>query len=307
MNEIDVIKYIREWLILKNLSDKKIFDCIIYENLPEEQESEYKNMNISTLDKLWYDFSINWKLISKLEKHENILIVLDKLNINYLTPFIKKAKEKNKNFTIINLWAWISSALNKKIIEADDISSLLNYDIEIKESYDFITFFSFLSKKWQKYIRIPQKTLVWNIAKDEDASISNDESIISLREYWLMWDNWTILIWASILQDSIQFTEILRGDWKNYDVFAVLDYNFKLKNEILESLQRTEKLIIIVDQLENLNLINKIKSQLWDIWMIDLKIATITPDRSISTQSEEYIRENTKFDAKWILEKITKI
>ncbi len=308
MNEIDIIEYIRQWLILQNLQQESHFDCIFFEDLDSKIIDQHSSkLNIKTLKDFWFDFSINWKLISEIDRSKNILVVIDSLNINYLVPFIKKAKEKNINFCIINLWAGTSSALNKNIIEGDDVSLMLNYDVDINETFDFVTLFNFLNKKNQNYIRIPHKTLTWNMIKDNQIQININENIISFKEAGLAWYDWTIITWASIMQDTIQYTSIARQNWKNFDVFCVLNYNFNFTEDLAQSIKSTEKLIIVIDQIYNENFTNKIKAKLWDMWFIDCKIIVISPSLPITTKVKEHFWENIWFDWMWIYEKLSNI
>ncbi|WP_213348378.1 hypothetical protein [Candidatus Vampirococcus lugosii] len=305
MNEINIVKYIQSGLVLKNLGRKKIFDTIIFEKIDKDIIDEYKGFQIYTLEDYGYDFSINGKLISLVEDSNNILLIIDKLNINYIIPFIKKAKSIGINFTIINIGAGVSSAINKDILESDDISTLLNYEFDILEYYDFVTFFEYTIKKGQKYIRVPYRTITGSLSKDNSIGIDPYGKISNLTGLGLVGENGTILVGASMLQDTIQFTNLARESGLMYDVFCIHDHNFKLNQEILESLQKTEELIIIIDQIYNKNYLDRIKSQLWDIGIIDCKIRFISPDEKIGTKNEEFIWEDVKFDGKGIYNKLT--
>lgn len=304
MNEIDIVKYISNWLILKNLHQKNKFDIIFFENIEKDIIKEYSDLNIKNIGEYWYDFSVNWKLINEIENNKNILIIIDKLNIYYLIPFIKKAKEKNIEFTIINLWAWISSAINKNILEINDIDELLKYDIQINEILDFVSFFEYIIKWWQRYIRIPHKVITGSINLEWSENFSSWEKILNLQPFWLEWNDWTLLIWASLIQDAIQFTALSREDWINLDTFCITDYNFNITKELVESIKKTEKLIIIIDQIDNSWVINKIKASLWDIWFIDCEIKTICPSTELKTKLQEYIWDDAKFNWEAIYKKI---
>lgn len=305
MQAINIADYIRSWNILNNFQEKNPFDLIVYEKLPENSKIKWLEDKIISLEDERFDFWINWKLMAASEKYKNILIIIDQINIWYLLPFIQKSK--NTNFSIINIWSWYSSFINKQVPETADISLLQNFNIEIKEPIDFVSFFGFLWNNNKQYIRIPEKELPWTISKDWEDNLDTNEKLISLKEFWLTWEDGTILVWASMVWEIVQATSLTRQEDKNYDVFCVTDYTFLLSEDIKESIKNTEKLIIILDQNEIKWFENKIKSVLFDNQIIDVQIYFIQPNQLPTTSSKEYIQENIQFWWEGIYEKLIQI
>ncbi len=302
MQEINICEYIKSGNILNNLKEKNPFDIILYEKLPEKEKIKDFGDKIQEISSSKLDFSVWWELMWISEKYENILIIIDSLNIVYLTPFIQKFR--NKNFTIINLNTWISSYINKLMEESNDISLLQNYEINIKEPADFIGFFQNLLNWEKNYIRIANKNLVWSIATWAEDWINLKEKIISLREFWLTGENWTILIWSSMIWEIVQSTAMLRDKDLFFDVFAINDYSFEWNEELAESLKTTEKLILVLDQQETKWLEQKIKSILFDLQLWDTEIHIVKPDEKIDAITKEFLEENLNFSWDWIANKI---
>ncbi|UFX83041.1 hypothetical protein [Candidatus Absconditicoccus praedator] len=305
MQAINIADYIRSGNILNNFQEKNPFDLIVYEKLPENSKIKGLEDKIISLEDERFDFGINGKLMAASEKYKNILIIIDQINIGYLLPFIQKSK--NTNFSIINIGSGYSSFINKQVPETADISLLQNFNIEIKEPIDFVSFFGFLGNNNKQYIRIPEKELPGTISKDGEDNLDTNEKLISLKEFGLTGEDGTILVGASMVGEIVQATSLTRQEDKNYDVFCVTDYTFLLSEDIKESIKNTEKLIIILDQNEIKGFENKIKSVLFDNQIIDVQIYFIQPNQLPTTSSKEYIQENIQFGGEGIYEKLIQI
>jgi hypothetical protein len=120
MNYTNLYEYIINWSLFKNLKELKLFDIIIVdENINFDNNSE----NIINITNLKY----NNKLIQEKIKDKKTLIILNRLNVD----FLNEIKIKKLNISIINLWVWISSYLNKFNLESKDINIAENLWMKI--------------------------------------------------------------------------------------------------------------------------------------------------------------------------------
>lgn len=305
MNIINLYEHIRYWHFLLDLQKNNPFDLIVFEEIPEWFIENHKKLklNIMRLDNLWYEFWISWTIAWLSKQYKNILFILDKLNYIYIIPTIKRLWDSN--ITVINLWSGISWTLNKWIPELEDIWVLSNFNINIFEPYDLLSLIRTLQLKWNKYIRISYKELPINLFEWADNYDNYNKQIVSLTEFGLTGDSGTIIFWWYMINEIIHTINLAQQKWIFYDWFMINSYDFKISDELRDSLQKTEKLIIILDQI-NSNYPSLIKAKLFDNWLFDTEIITIYPSISgINTNLEEYIFSQAKFDWVWILEKIS--
>ncbi len=301
MQWINLLEYIKYWNILQNLEEKSPFDLIVYENKNFENNT---SLEVTDMNELGLDFSVWWKLLAAAKNYKNILIVIDQLSYIYLQPFIQKAIKEDVNFTILNLGSGISWCLNKQLLDTNDIGTMINYNLDVYEPFDFISFFHYLKSSKKQYIKIPNKELPGNLIKDNESFINYDEKLINLQDYGLTWDEWTIITWAWMLQDAVIAHSILREKEKNFDIFCSTNYNFEITEEFKESIQKTEKLILLIDQ-EKWNFFEKIlKSKLWEKQIMDLEFVCITPKEEIQTIHKENLWHAVEFDWENIAQRI---
>ena len=302
MNWINLYEYIKYWMFLKNLDGNNPYDIVIYENFENSEIEIPKSINMTTMKELWFEFGYSWALSALSKKYKNILIILDWLSYIYLIPFIKSIWKKN--FTILNLWSWISWYINKWNPDLDDIWVLSDLNIGVYENYDMSTFYHSLSNKWTKYIRIMNKEIAVNLFQTSE---NEDEIVwwfiqwwdaISMTEFWLSGNSWTILVWASLALDMILAHQSLWKD-KWYDVFLITNYSFDFDDKILNSLNKTKKLIVLLDASSNYE--NYIKAKLFDLGIKNFKIIFIYPKtEKITTFLKDYIYKQAEFDSEWL-------
>lgn len=298
LSSLNIYEYVKNWLILKNLEQDNIFDLVIYEQF-DNQELDLKNVNIKTLDDIKYEFWISWTIANTCKNHKNVLVILDELNYFYLIPLLKTLK--TNNLTIINLGTGISWYLNKSNPDMEDISTLANFNINLYEPYDMKSFFEIVKKEGNKYIRIPNKEMPTDIFQWQNIKMKN--WIVSLIDFELTWDKWTLLCWWYMLAETIQAVNLWQES--NYDVFAIYNYDFNITESLKESILKTENLIIILDQKPLTNIEKIIKSILWERWLFDTQIKFIYPEiDKIKTSLKDYLFTQAQFDWEWISQKL---
>lgn len=302
MNNINLYEYVKHWQLLKNLEKANPFDIIIYENRLEREIPQ--NLNIKTLEEIWFEFWYSWTLKGISQKYKNILLILDELSYIYFLPFIKTIKDEK--ITIINLSSGISWFLNKQSPDIEDIWILKNFDLEIYEAYDFVNFFDILKEEKNKYIRIADKEIPQNIVQgNENISLSKTWELVSLIEFGITGFSGTILVGWYLLQETLLAIGNKAEENFSYDMFVIYNYNFEIKEELLSSIQKTEKLYIIIDHKENTNLENFIKSKLREKGIIDTEIVFIYPEiEKIQTLLKEHLFQEACFDGNAIAERL---
>ncbi len=301
MNIVNLKKYIKDWLIVRNLDEKDVFDAIIYEQLPDLPEDKISKHNIQTFQDLSYDFGSSWKLLNLSSKHDNILIILDKLNPEYLIPFISQAQS---DYTIINTSFGVGNFSNNKNYLSPDIGIMSNYPIDTYNPYDFISFFQALTSKWSNYIQISNREIPMNLLENSDQDQPIDP-IIDLRQYECSWDTASILSVWSCLSPSIKATQKLNEDSLHFDLFGIYNYDFEVDKWLKESLESTQHLILVLEtSLQDLYL-KTIKSKLRDQNLINTKIDIVYPQaKNIKSSIKESIYHEANFDTEGIYNQI---
>lgn len=295
MNSINLLQYVRNWLFLKNLEQENPFDLIIFEKFDNDEINLNSNIKIHTLENMKYDFGISWIISSLADKHKNILFVIDEINSIYLLPLLNLSKN---NITIINLWSWISSYINKDLPETKDIWILSNFDIKIYEPFDLKSFFEILKLWWSKYIRTDDKELPLNVFDQSEIQIDYKDWIISMIEYGFSGGEWTVVLAGSMTIESILSMDICQKKWVFFDLFILYWYNFKITNELKNSILKTEKISIVLEQNKDCIYENVIKAKLWESWLFETEINFIYPNfEKISTNLKDYIFEQAEFDS----------
>lgn len=307
MNIINLFEYVKHWQILRNLEDNCPFDLIIYENIDSEvlETVDTDKINIKTFSDFNFDFWVSWILKWAICEYKKVLIVIDSLPFYYMIPFFQN---NQSDVTILNLWTWVSSYANKTEINLNDIDVLSNYNVWVYEAYDFMSMFNIIKKDWIKYIRIANKDLPSNLFQWSDEIIDTNANLISFENFEISWENWTILCWWYLINYIIGALDAANQNGKNFDLFGIVWYNIQLNQEIIDSLNKTEKLILIVDWDISNNLNNSIKAQLANNWLNDIEIELIIPDfNNIKSNQAEYVFEEAWFDMEWLYNKLMEI
>jgi hypothetical protein len=118
-------------------------------------------------------------------------------------------------------------------------------------------------------------------------------------------DSGTVFMSWSYLPIAIHSLQLLKEQWVSMDMFVFDDYNIKFSKALQNSLHKTEKLFVVVDQRPWGLYENLIKSKLFDLWLIDTEVYFIYPQyEKLTTVLDDYKLEQVWFDGIWIAEQI---
>jgi len=222
MDAINLSDYVRHWLLLRNLEDKKLFDQVIY---------------------LWWKddlFELNIDSNTK-----SLLIILD---VFPLKTFWSEIEALEINVCILNLDVWLSSISKKLSPEINDLSLVLKSNFSIYEPYDFVNFFYLLEKdESKKYFRLTSQYLTWKVQLEDSSTRQLD--LIDLSMSWLSGSDATFLFSWSMLVQSIYIIKSLQESGIFVDLFVFSNYQFPFSDSLHASIAKTEKLFFVVDHI----------------------------------------------------------
>ena len=110
---------------------------------------------------------------------------------------------------------------------------------------------------------------------------------------------------GGILVYTIHALQHLQDAGSAYDLFALADYDIQITDELKQSILKTEKLIVILDQKKRSLYEQTIKSKLRDAGLFDTEIRFIYPHtEKINTILPDYLWEQAGFDAQGLAEKL---
>ena len=293
MNIVNLYDYISQGLFFKNQTTQKAFDIIIGEKAIPNAPSNFISLDTQNLE-----FGISWVIASFAQNHKNVLVILDNLNLFYLIPLFKKLP-KNVNITILNLGAWISSAINKDYPELEDISIAKTYQIPTYDTIDLLQFFTILAYKQTKIIRVPNMDLPTNISDNFKIKSFKNTSLIGPEQTLLEWGKINIITDGYLFGTLLQINEYLVENYKtSINGFLVNNRDFKDLQKFASYLDFPT--IFVIDQ--HLNPL--LESYLTKIFKNTQEI--ITPQLP-STIQPEGIWSQAKLSSGYLLQKITKL
>lgn len=294
-------------LFLNNIEQQEwwsLFDSIIYlwEKYGDNMEID-SPIPIEFLPNLWGNFIADFKKLST--KYKNSLCIVDQLSVSMLWD-----AWENFNWTIVNLFIGISSLWYKTFLELNDIVEMQEQWFDILEPYDLWSFLKILTddknKSWEnnskKYIRLTGVEISAKLLQDEHERVREDK-LLSMDKFGLGWGFATVLTSGNYLWTVIQSAHILNEQWTFVDVYAILNYNFTLRDDLKKSVARTEKLIVILDAKKDVNLEKLIVSQFpLQKW---LEIRFIYPEyEKVTAYMDEYRPDQARFDQVGLMERI---
>ncbi len=286
---IDLNVYVAKGLFLKNLAENGIsFDKIIFD-IPSDLAVKQDNI-VFLNDKL--EFSISWAIQQAIGKSKKVLIILQKFNLFHILPFLKIYK--NLDYTIIGLNVGSIGVFDKFYPEYNDVSQALDYFVPVYEPVDFVDFFQILEKQpWPKYIRLTSKDWPNNIFAQVEW---NYDELINFAPFGVSGERATILTQGYLLPESLQSIERLNNEDIFVDLFVMRKYNFTPTDEFVDSLRKTERLIVILDNIPSLY-ISFIKSILYDINLPEVVVEFIfAKNEKITVVQKEYLLEKVALD-----------
>lgn len=262
---------------------KKNFDTVIFESDFSDKENDFL-----------------WSIAYHIRQEKKLLIVVSETPVDIIFPIIQKGKS---NTVIINPSCWMTWFANKWFWDMRDISKARDFGLDVFEPlYQEEVIGILESNESSIYIRLNEHTPL----KEQLPEVKKSSNwFLSFLDKWYSWSQWTILCFWSILIDALYGAGYLQEEWHAMDVFANSNPFFKIQGDFKESLKRTEKLIIIIDQ--HLGSLYDIwlMANLYQTWLWNVSISFITPYyQKISSVSTEYMYEQAQIDWIWIAQRI---
>jgi hypothetical protein len=259
---------------------------------------EFLSTAKKTFDEILFESTIKesdflWSIAYHTRQEQKLLIVVSKTPVDVIFPLIQNGKAK---VILINPSCGLTGFANKWYWDIWDVSKAKEFSLDVVEPIYQEQIIDFFDNKTSSYIRInehtPWKYQIPNIKK----TINN---CVSLQEYWYSWSHGTILCFWSLLIDVLYGAGFLQEEGHAMDVFVSDTPFFILSEQLKESIQRTEKLIIIVDQHLWSFYEFWIKWILYEIGLFNISTTFITPSyQNISSVAMEYMYEQAKID--WV-------
>lgn len=111
-----------------------------------------------------------------------------------------------------------------------------------------------------------------------------------------------------MLVHAIHAVQQLQDAGTFHDLFLLGEYDFTISEALKESIVRTGKLIVLLDQRHHSTYERIITSKLRDAGIAGVKLSFLTPDtRKIHTILPEYLREQARRDGAGIASQIENI
>ena len=236
------------------------------------------------------------------------LIILNELNFNFFIPLIKSLK-KEQNITILNMYTWLWSYGSKLFPETNDLDIIPN-EFNIFEPIDLENLWNILKKNWKQYIRILHKEMpnaifdvdeLWII----DSELLNNLDSISLKTYWFVWNDWTILATGSLFATAIQTWEILQNHNKQLNIFILQHLNFDWSDSIIDTIKTSQKLFIIIDHDNSDSIKQQVNNIINHLHLKNIQVNIISPKyENLTTIFNEYQEEQTNFNPEYLANRI---
>jgi len=252
-------RYIQNWLFLNEL-DSNLFDIIIFESFHNYDliKGTHREKKVTLLKDFWFTNFHN--------SDQKILFVMNKINTSEIATL------KNSNITILNP-SWLTSIASKIDIENNDLDLLMANWRSVYEPYNQSSLQLFL-KKWKKtLIKIYDKEYSNDILPIDDKT-----TLYAANKIGAAGDDATLITSAAYLGETSSILNNLSSiDQKSCDLFIILKYNFKITKELIESIERTEKVILIIDQLSKSEYIRDLIEEFWRRWIRSSTLKIMTP------------------------------
>ncbi len=300
MQSLFLTQYIKSNIFVRDLREKLSehdvnFDLIVsdinYDDCPCLLiNSNTKPQNVSLIN--------SWKDAINVSKHP--LIILNELNLNYISPIFDLINEKS-NVTIINVHAGLWSYGKKISPEINDLEILPHWS-NCFEPIDLENLRNILRQGWKQYIRLLHKEMPSAIFDVEELGIIDAELLenlnsISLKTYGFAWNDWTILASGSLFATAIQTWEILQQKNKQLSIYILQLLNCQWNDEIIESIKNSKKLFVLIDHKDSDYIKSLIDNRLQSLNLTDITVNIISPKyEKLTTVLNEYQEEQSHFN-----------
>lgn len=274
------------------------YDCIVWEKVPHAADKKYTHI---ALDDLHYDFGVAGKIAALSKKYEHILVIVETLDVSYLVPWLSTT---DAAITVLQLNAGVSGYMTKSQPDIMDIATIMPY-ANVREVYDRDSLLEALQADGKNYIRITfgdtQTTLFTEKTPEESG-------VVDLREQGFNGGNATIIAPGGTLISAIHAVQQLQDEGNLCDLFVLTHYDFAIGKALKESIIKTEKVIVLLDQQRRTQYEAIVKAKLWDAGLVDTQIHFVYPNsEKINTILPEYLWEQAQWDGPSIAEKISSL
>lgn len=246
MSTNNLYHYIKTWAFLSEITT--IPECVIWESVPDLSHlgaTRSKTEHVA-LSKLWYDFRRDGAVVSHINNHKNIFLILDSLSISECKDMLSSISP-NTHIKIFNLWVGISGVQNKHTLETDDYA-IVGQSLPIFEPIDTNHLLQMANADSSMYVRITNDEIADELFEWENSSLYAERDI-PMTWFGYTGNGWTILIQPSmliIMTQVLQYIQTTNGSW--FDLFVHTGPRDVYSERLSQSLQQTGKLILIHDQ-----------------------------------------------------------
>ncbi len=261
---------------------KQYFDHILFENTYIENNSDF----LSAIS--YYS-----------RKNSRLLIIASRTCVDTIFPIIQKW---NSMIALINVSCWMMGFTNKWFWDIWDIAKARDFWLQVYEPLYQEHISDILENiNTSCYIRFNEHLLR---EQQVPKTITNTSWIISFQDLNYTWNYWTVLCFWTLLPDVIYWAHYLQEQGFGIDIFGVTNL-FSFESDILfESIKKTGKLIVVMDQhLWSLYEI-WIRSILFEKWLSPILKFIMPYYQKISSMSAEYMYEHAQIDWPAITQRI---
>ncbi len=263
MEMVNLVDFVKSWEIFEKI--EWYYDRIV---------SDFDFWNLE-----WFIKINNISDLNNIDKSKKILFILDKLLYDNIVNFFDM-----KEICILDMNFWINSFGNKLSISNTDIVKLLDYNIDIYEPCDLISFLNYLELDGKCYVRINKNDLPLNFSDD-----SQVKDFIDMTSRWFDWESMTVVTTWSMLPEVIRTNHLLNENGIFPGIFILNKLNADLNDIDFKS----KNIVFIIDIFQSdfyeLFINNKFK---------DFNIKFIYPNYSkITSILDEYRFQDLLFDA----------
>lgn len=244
MQALNLVQYTLNGELFSYCQEQWTFDVIITSKEP--QIISWNSLWISehiTYGKLGRDFSEDGQLAQLLKSNKSILLISDEFSIYELEELLPDIEQRSFRTVILNVGSWTSGLLSKWIAETKDIDLILESGIACTEPADVVTFQELLIRKEATYIRIADKDIPYELFEGKTTP-----EIFSAYTEQLADPSITMLCWGYLFQEALALADRAEQLGQQPALFCIQKYNGDLPADLITSLERSERCVILIDQ-----------------------------------------------------------
>lgn len=298
MNTINLQAYINNGLILTNLASNKTYDCVAYDRFANDAIDLPEDLTMVDLSTYTPKHDIGGKLLSLAQRHKKILLILTQTPTSMIAHLLDDPRLANLHIISTHHQ---SQQHDPAYIDATQFSLALPYDL--------ISLFSILKQTHAWYVPIqpgeyPSKMIESTAENDINTQEDTTGHLYDCRKHNLTGNHGTILTawWATT--QAIMAQNHLQDEEIGHDLFVATQRDRKITDWLRESLEKTQKLIVIYDGNETM-VKNHVYAILFAAGFCDIDVEIITPTYTWTrSQHPEYRYQEAWFTAHEFVEKL---